>query len=118
MMRNKSPTLKEPWDSRFTDRGCQQRHKKFRTAYLAKVEPVLAQESNRLQALKDKAVSAVSVNRRLFADINNDVLKNGTSNEKFELVTTLYRQLAESEATEMATDARLESYHSYMEETR
>ena len=72
---------------------------------MAKVEPVLEIESNRLQVLKDNAVSAVSDNRRLFADRNDDVLKNGTSNEKFEVVTTLYRQLAELEATEMATDA-------------
>ena len=118
MMRNNSPTLKEPWDSRFTDRVCARRHKKFRTEYLARVEPVLVQESNRLQALKDNAVSAVSVNRRLFADINDDILKNGATNEKFEVVISLYKQLAESEAMEVATDDRFEAYQSYMEETR
>ena len=117
-MRNKSPTLKEPWDLRFTDCVCEQLHKKFRTDYLAKVEPVLVQESNRLQVLKDNAVSAASVNRRLFADINNDVLKNGATDEKFDVVTSLYRQLAKSEATEMTTDNRFEAYQSYMEVTR
>ena len=118
MMCNKSPTLKEPWDSRFTDRVCERRHKKFRTKYLARVEPVLVQESNRLQALKDNAVSVVSVNRRLFADINDDILKNGATDEKFEVVISLYKQLAESEAMEVATDDRFEAYQSYMEETR
>ena len=55
--------------------------------------------------IKDNAVSAVSDSRRLLAKINDDVLKNAISNEKFEVVTTLYRQLAELEATEIATDA-------------
>ena len=117
-MRNKSPTMNEPWDSRFTECVCERLYEEFRTKYLAEVEPVLEIESTRLQVLKDNGISAVSDSWRLLANINDDVLKNGTSNEKFELVTTLYRQLAESEATEMATDARLESYHSYMEETR
>ena len=83
MIRNKSPTLKEPWDSRFTDCVFERLHKKLCTEYLAKVEPVLEIESTRLQALKDNAVSAVSDSRRLLAKINDDVLKNGTSNEKF-----------------------------------
>ena len=49
--------------------------------------------------------------------MNEEVLKNGTSDEKFELVKTLYAKLAESEAEEMAADVLLESHHSEMEET-
>ena len=84
---------------------------------MAKVQSVLETESTRLQVLKDNAVSAVSDSRRLFDDINDDVLKNGTSDDKFDLVKTLYGKLAESEAIEVAADARLETYHSNMAET-
>ena len=43
-------------------------------------------------------------------------MKNGTSDEKFGLIKTLYGKLAESEAKEVAADAQLESHHSNMEE--
>ena len=43
-------------------------------------------------------------------------MKNGTSDEKFEIVKTLYAKLAESEAEEMPADAQLESHHSKMKE--
>ena len=93
------------WDSRFTECACERHYKAFRIAYLAKVQPVLETESTRLQVLKDNTVSAVTDSQRLFDDINEDVLKNRTSDKKFELIKTLYGKLAESEAEEVAADA-------------
>ena len=48
-----------------------------------------------LQESKDKTISAVTKNQRLYAETSEDVLENGTSDEKFALVKTLYAKLAE-----------------------
>ena len=101
----KRPKMIRPWDSRFTDCAGKRHYKAFRIAYLAKVRPYLEVERICLQESKDKTISAVTDSQRLYAEINEDVLKNGTSDEKFELVKTLYAKLAESEAEEMAADA-------------
>ena len=55
-------------------------------------------------------------NKRLYAKANANVLENGASNEQFELVKTLFAQLAKSEAEERAAEDRLESLQSEMED--
>ena len=105
-----------PWDSRFTDSAGKKQYKAFRTAYLAKVRPYLEATLIRLQESKDKKASAVTKNQRLYAETNEDVLENGTSDEKFELVKTLFAKLAKSEAEEMAAKDLLESHHSETKE--
>ena len=94
-----------PWDSRFTECAGERHYKAFSIAYLAKVRPSLEAERIRLKESKDKTISAVTDSQRLYAEMNEEVLKNGTSDEKLELVKTLYAKLAESEAEEMAADA-------------
>ena len=88
----------QPWDSRFTECAGKRHYKAFCIAYLAKVQPDLETERICLQVSKDKTISAVTNSQRLYAEINEDVLKNGTSDEKIELIKTLYAKLAESEA--------------------
>ena len=116
MMRNKSPKIFRSWDSRFTECAGERHYRASRINYLAKVRPDLETESIRLQVSKDKTISTVTDSQRLYDEINKDVLKNGTRDEKFELVKTLYAKLAELEAEKMAANARLESHHSEMEE--
>ena len=90
--------------------------KAFRIAYLADVRPYLEAKLIRLQESKDKIISAVTKNQRLYAETNEDVLENGSSDEKFELVKTLYAKLAESETDKMADEVLLDSHQLEMEE--
>ena len=53
-MKNKSPKMIQPWDSRFTEYAGERHYKAFRIAYLAKVKPDLETELIRLQVSKDK----------------------------------------------------------------
>ena len=112
----KFPNMIRPWDSRFTDFVGKRQFKAFRIAYLAKVRPYLEAKLIHLQESKDKTISAVTENQRLYAKTSEDVLENGTSDEKFALVKTLYAKLAESEAEKMAAKVLLESHQSEMEE--
>ena len=96
-----------PWDSRFTECAGKRHYKAFHIAYLAKVQSYLDIERICLQVSKDKTISVVTDSQHLYAKINEDVLQNGTSDEKFKLVKILYAKLAESEAEEMAADACL-----------
>ena len=117
MESNKSPNMIRQWDSRFTECTGERHFQAFRRAYSAKVRPALEAKLNRLMDSKEKTISAVADSRRLCTDMNTEVVKNGTSKEKLELVTTLYANLAKSEEAEMAAEARVESHQSEMEDT-
>ena len=106
----KFPNMEVQWYSRFTDFLGKRQYEAFRTAYVAKVQPYLEAKLIRLQELKDKTISAVTKNQRLYTKTSEDVLENGTSDEKFALVKTLYAKLAESEAEKMAAEVLLESH--------
>ena len=105
------------WDSRFTDFMGKQQFQAFLTAYLANVRPYLEAMLLHLQESKAKTISEVTENQRVYAETSEDVVENGTNDEKFALVKTLYAKLAESEAKEMAAEELLESHQSEMVET-
>ena len=74
-MKNKSPKMIQPWDSRFTECAGERHFKAFRRDYLAKVRPSLEAKLIRLMDSKEKTISAVEDNQRLVADMTDEVLK-------------------------------------------
>ena len=112
----KFPNMGKEWDSRFTDFVGKQQFQAFRTAYLADVRPYLEAMLLHLQESKAKTTTAVAENQRVYAETSEDVVENGTNDEKFALVKTLYAKLAESETDKMATKVLLDSHQLKMEE--
>ena len=104
------------WDSRFTEIVGRRQFEDFQPAYVADVQPDLEARLLQLQESKVTTISAVAENQRVYAAMSEDVVENGTNEDKFALVKILYAKLAESETDKTAAEVLLDAHQLEMEE--
>ena len=103
------PKIGDDWSSRFTDFLAKKHYKAFCEGYVAKVQTNFEVKLNRRQELKNRKTFAVTNSKRLYAEASANVVANGTREEQFALVKTIFVQLANSEAAEREAEDCLES---------
>ena len=101
----KFPNMGKEWDSRFTEIVGRQQFEAFRTAYVADVQPDLEARLLQLQESKATTISAVAENQRVYAAMSEEVVENGTNEDKFALVKILYAKLAKSETDKIGSQS-------------
>ena len=63
-----------------------------------------------LQESKAKTITAVTENQRVYAETSEDVVGNGTNEDKFARVKILYAKLADSEGDKKAPEVLVEAH--------